>query len=404
MHCKFQDVLKFFNWVKSSAGSNFWAAQIFQRFFCNSMRLLDTIISRVRAKGLAAICMSLCFVLGFGPVLGKFAGASEASVLELSNVQRPLIVATTGQVGDMVRNIVGNVADVQILLGPGSDPHLHQLTRRETALLARADIIVANGFHLEAQMARSFVRLKASGKAIIEVADLLPVPRRLVAEEIVGAVYDPHIWLDAENWAIVSEKLATQLAVFLPQYADVLELQLRDWAGQLRMLDSNIRQVFSTIPAGSRVLVTSHDAFRYLGQAYGLEVVGIQGLSTETQAGLKAIEALVRRIAGDQTPAVFTETTVSDRNIQALMKGVAARGGQVRLGGTLYSDAMGPEGSGAETYLEMMRHNARVITNALGGHLESMKEGERQSAGLREDKTLLVEGDLSPMPAGSLVK
>ncbi len=276
------------------------------------------------------------------------------------------VVATIGMIADVVREVAGAHADVIGLIGDGIDPHLYTATRADIIHLSQADIIFYNGLMLEGKMGDVLVRMARQGKPVHAVTEsILEQGDTVITDE--DAYYDPHVWMDVGGWMLAVDVVADALAAFDPEHAAVYRDNARRYVEQLRGLDAYARTVLGTIPEAYRVLVTAHDAFGYLERAYGITVRGIQGLSTESEAGLHDIEALVRYLVERQIPAVFVETSVADKNVLALVEGARAQGHAVRIGGTLYSDAMGPSGSYEGTYIGMIDHNVTTIARALGG-------------------------------------
>jgi manganese/zinc/iron transport system substrate-binding protein len=276
------------------------------------------------------------------------------------------IVATTSQVADAVRHVAGDRADVVSLLGEGVDPHLYRLSRSDVAQLRAADIVFYNGLMLEGKMVDALDRLRESGKPVYAVAELIEPGLLMAPEEFEGA-FDPHVWMDPIIWSFCVRAIADALAEFDPDGRDGYMERFGQQSMRLIDLSAYGAQMLATVPAESRVLVTAHDAFNYFGRRYNLEVMGIQGISTESEAGVRRIESLVNLIVERKIPSVFVETTVSDRNVQALIEGAAARGHTLRIGGRLFSDAMGPAGSYEGTCLGMLDHNITTIAVGLGG-------------------------------------
>ncbi len=272
------------------------------------------------------------------------------------------VLATTTIVADLARQIGGDRVDVECLMAAGIDPHSYKPTPRDADRLATADIVVANGLHLEGRLAELLERL-GRRRPVVAVGDSLPPDDLLSAG---GDRHDPHVWFDPRLWARCGTALAEALAKADPAGAAGYVARGRDYADRLAVVDASVRDRLATIPEERRVLVTAHDAFRYFGRAYGVEVVGVQGTSTESEAGLADINRLVDLVAARRIPAVFIETSVSDRSVTALREGAAARGHQVGLGGTLLSDSLGGAGSGAETLEEALRSNVDTIASALG--------------------------------------
>jgi len=279
---------------------------------------------------------------------------------------RPTIVCTVGMVTDIVRNVAGDRAEVRGMLGAGIDPHLYAPTRDDIALLLSADIIFYNGLLLEGKMTDALVRAATSGRKVHAVTELIDESSLLSPEDFEGHA-DPHLWMDPTAWILAVEVVRGALTDFDPDGAATYAANAEAYTAQLRELHAYAQRSIASIPEPARVLVTAHDAFNYLGRRYGLEVRGIQGLSTESEAGLAEIEALVDLLVEREIPAVFAETTVSDRGVRALIAGAAARGHTVTIGGELFSDAMGQPGTYEGTYIGMIDHNITTITRALGG-------------------------------------
>ena len=279
---------------------------------------------------------------------------------------RPKILATTGMVADLARAVAGERAEVSALMGEGVDPHLYKPTRSDIAKLTRADIVLVNGLHLEGKMDEAFQRVAATGKPVVAVAARIPKEQRITPPQFEGND-DPHVWMAPTLWATALDSVRDALTAADPTGTETYASNADTYRTELTALDAYARRVLGSIPATARVLVTAHDAFNYLGRAYGVEVRGIQGVSTESEAGLKGIEELVTLLVERKIPAVFPETSVSDRNVQALIEGAAARGHPVALGGALFSDAMGAPGTYEGTYIGMIDHNVTLISRALGG-------------------------------------
>jgi len=300
-------------------------------------------------------------------VRGLWAGvvAVTGCVDAASGVDRaaPRVLATTTIVADLVRHVAGDRVTVDCLMGPGIDPHGYKATPRDADRLARADLVVASGLHLEGKLGELLGKLAARTR-VVAVAEALPRDRLL---EVAPGLYDPHVWFDPQLWSLCAPVVAEALAEIDPAGATLFRERARDHASRLVRLDEELRSRIAAIPAERRVLVTAHDAFRYFGRAFSIEVVGVQGTSTESEAGLADINRLVDLIVARRLPAVFVETSVSDRNVQALQEGAQARGQQVQLGGRLYSDSLGGPGSDAETLEAVLRANVAAIVAGLAG-------------------------------------
>ncbi len=275
------------------------------------------------------------------------------------------VVATTGMIADAARVIAGDRAAVTGLMGPGVDPHLYKPTPLDMHRLGDADLVLYNGLHLEGRMAETLERLAAK-KPSIAVTDRIPEAKLRTPEDYAGA-HDPHVWLDASLWALVAERIRDALIAVDPEGRAGYESRAAAYAKDLAALDAFCRSTLAGLGPTQRVLVTAHDAFGYFGAAYGLEVLGIQGISTDSEPDLRSINALVDLLVTRRIPAVFIESSVPPKAVEALVEGARARGHRLTVGGELYSDALGPEGSPGGTYLGMVRHNVETIHAALGG-------------------------------------
>lgn len=276
------------------------------------------------------------------------------------------VLATVGMVGDAVREISGGRIQAATLIGEGVDPHLFRPTRSDIARLLNADAIFGNGHRLEGRMGDVLDRARAAGKPVVLMAESLPRDRLRANPDYPDSA-DPHVWMDPSLWADAAVSVAEALSRLMPDAREAFADNLQAFRTRLLRLDAYGQQVLATIPANARLLVTAHDAFAYFGARYGLELESIQGLSTEAEANLAAIEALVRKLVDRRVPAVFAETSVPDRAVRALIEGAGARGQRVALGGNLFSDAMGPAGTYFGTYEGMLDHNITIIARALGG-------------------------------------
>ena len=271
------------------------------------------------------------------------------------------VVCTTGMVADLVRNVGGDKVKVTQLMGEGVDPHLYKASPGDVNLLSGADAIFYSGLHLEGKMADVFVRM-ARKKPTFAVTEYIPEERILENPE--GA-FDPHLWFDVSLWREAAGVVRDALKAFDPPHAAEYQGRADAYQAELARLHDYAKAQLATIPKERRVLVTAHDAFRYFGRAYDVEVKGIQGISTESEAGVREVNALVNFLVERKVKAVFVESSVSDKNVRALLEGCRARGHTVAIGGELFSDAMGKDGTPAGTYVGMVRHNVDTIVKAL---------------------------------------
>jgi len=283
-----------------------------------------------------------------------------------ARAKEPLkVVATTGMIADSARQVGGDQVEVQALMGPGVDPHAYRQTRSDIVAMTNADLVLWNGFYLEAQMEEFLLEL-AQEQPVVPVAEALPENLLIGSEDYEGR-YDPHVWMNPNLWARVVLAIRDAMIEVRPEGAETFTANADAYLEELRELTRYTSDVLASVPVESRVVLSSHDAFNYFGNAYGFEVVGIQGLSTESEAGLQRIAELVDLLVERDIGAVFVETTVSDRNIRALIEGAAAEGHEVIIGGELFSDAMGEPGTYKGTYIGMIDSNATTVTRALGG-------------------------------------
>lgn len=275
------------------------------------------------------------------------------------------VVATTGMVADVARRVGGDHVRVEGLMGPGIDPHLYKASEGDVRRLWRARLVLYNGLHLEARMADVLARMndRTPTVAVAEAID----GRKLLSPAGYEGSYDPHVWFDVALWREVVEPVRNALSRVDPERAEAYARNAAAYLQELDALDAYVRTRAAEVPAESRVLVTAHDAFHYFGEAYGFEVRGLQGISTASEAGAGDVQALANLIAGRRIPAIFVESSVPRRTIEAVRAAVRSRGFEVEVGGQLYSDALGAPDSPAGSYTGMVRHNIDTIVEALLG-------------------------------------
>lgn len=296
-----------------------------------------------------------------------------------AGAQVPLsVLTTTGMIADAARAIGGG--KVAAIMGPGLDPHGYRPTRSDILALSRADLVLWHGLNLEAQLASLLLDL-ASRKPVVAVAEALPKDLLLTHPEFPDRP-DPHVWMAPALWAQVVARVADVLRDAAPDQATVIASNAATYQAEIAALHLYATETLASVPEGNRVLITAHDAFSYFGRAYGFEVLGIQGISTESEAGLARIGDLVKIIVSRKIGAVFVESSVSDRSMRALIEGAAAEGHTVTIGGELYSDAMGPDGSYEGTYVGMLDHNITTIARALGGQVPPRGMSGKLTVGL----------------------
>ena len=281
------------------------------------------------------------------------------------------VVATTSMIADTAARIGGSDVVVDGLMGPGVDPHLYKASEGDVRRLQNADVILYNGLHLEARMGDVLQRMDA--ERAVAVAEGLPDDRLLSPPGSLGH-HDPHVWFDVTLWIHTAENIRDALIAADPEHAEAHRARADTLIDEFERLDAEVFDLVSRVPVERRVLITAHDAFGYFGRRYGFDVRGLQGISTASEAGARDVQELAAFIADHGIPAVFIESSVSPRAIEAVRAAVRSRGFEVRLGGELFSDALGDPDSEAGTYIGMVRHNARTIVAALGGDTEARHE------------------------------
>lgn len=273
------------------------------------------------------------------------------------------IVCTIGMISDLVTEIGGNHVEVTALMGPGVDPHQYKATPRDIKALYEADIIFYSGLYLEAKMGTLLGKM-SNKRTIIALAESIPKDKLIPSVEHPDN-YDPHVWFDVSLWIKVVQKAAEILAAAAPEKKDEFYSNAETYLAKLNELDNYVQKKANSIPAEQRVLITAHDAFGYFGKRYGFDVIGLQGISTEAEAGIADVRSLVEIIVSRKINAIFIESSVPVKNIQAVKEAVKARGHTVKIGGELFSDAMGDKDTFEGTYIGMITHNIDIISKAL---------------------------------------
>lgn len=297
-----------------------------------------------------------------------------------AGAETPLnVVATTGMIADAARQVGGDMVEVRGLMGPGVDPHAYRQTRSDIVAMTRADLVLWHGLYLEAQMESFFADLSRK-RTVVAVAEGID-PARLRGHDDYDDKFDPHVWMDPDLWRDVVLAVEAALSDLRPEQADLFAANAARHLTELEALARYADTTMAKVPQEARVLISAHDAFGYFGARYGFEVLGIQGISTESEAGLNRIAELVDLLVERRIPAVFVESSVSDRSIRALVEGARAQGHEVQIGGELFSDAMGPEGTYEGTYLGMIDHNVTVIAGAMGADVPLQGMNGKLSAG-----------------------
>lgn len=278
--------------------------------------------------------------------------------------QKLKVVTTTTLLTDLVKTIGGDSLVVEGLMGAGVDPHLYKASEGDVSKLFEADVVFYGGLHLEGKLVDIFERMHKSGRKAYAVSDALP-ENTLISSEAFASSFDPHIWFDVSNWKKVARFVAEKLIGEDQQNKHYYFQNLENYLTELDQLEDYILQKTDELPPQKRILVTAHDAFSYFGKAYQFQVVGLQGLSTATEAGVQDVQELTRFIIQNQIKAIFVESSVPRRTIEALKEAVTAGGHPVNIGGSLFSDALGNPGTPEGTYIGMFTYNINTIVNAL---------------------------------------
>ncbi len=297
--------------------------------------------------------------LSAGIVLSACGGCSNED-----HSGRLRIVCTTGMIGDVAKRVAGDRAEVESLMGPGVDPHLYKASEGDVGKLSAADVVLYNGLNLEGKMGDIFVKLAATRK-VVAVSETIGEEHLREPPEFLGH-YDPHVWFDCSLWAKTIQSVEKALAEKDPSHAAEYHERAEALRKEYLELDAWIVTRIAEIPEGQRVMVTAHDAFGYFGRRYGLEVIGLQGISTVSEAGIKDVERVVGIIVDRKIRSIFVESSVPKRSIEAVQAACRDRGHEVAIADkTLFSDAMGAAGSDEGTYPGMVRHNVNTVVESL---------------------------------------
>lgn len=274
------------------------------------------------------------------------------------------VVTTTTMITDLVKSIGGDSINVQGLMGAGVDPHLYKASEGDVTKLVDADVIFYNGLHLEGKLVEVFEKMESAHKTPIALANEIN-KKHLIGSDYFASNYDPHVWFNIDFFEKFAEKVTLVLSEKDPSNAETFRANEKRYLTELEKLKEDVESAVEALEPEKRILVTAHDAFNYFGKSYGFEVVGLQGLSTATEAGVKDVQKLASYIIEKDIKAIFIESSVPKRTIEALQKAVNSKGHNVEIGGTLYSDALGSEGSREGTYVGMYRYNIKTIVSAL---------------------------------------
>lgn len=274
------------------------------------------------------------------------------------------VVATTSIITDLLHQIGGDAIEIQGLMGSGVDPHLYKASEGDVNKLFNADVVFYSGLHLEGKLVDIFERMEKQHKNTVAITDVLD-RKELLASEQFGSNYDPHIWFNVGFWKQITQYVTDKLKERDPENAELFTENSKQYLKELDALEVEIKAVIETLPKEKRIVVTAHDAFNYFGTAYGFQVLGLQGISTATEAGVQDVQQLSQFIIDNKVKSIFIETSVPRRNIEALQAAVTSKGHNVSIGGDLYSDALGTNGTIEGTYIGMFKYNVNTIVNAL---------------------------------------
>jgi manganese/zinc/iron transport system substrate-binding protein len=293
-------------------------------------------------------------------VLSGCGGSTDTSADAEGTVH---VVTTTGIIADVARRIAGPHARVEALMGPGVDPHLYKASESDVRRLSEADLVLYNGLHLEGKMG-DILKKMSTTRPVIPVSEEIPEDLLRQPPEFKG-LHDPHVWFDVSMWAKTLGPIERGLSKLAPEHAADFKTNAAALERELTELDAWVQGQIATIPEPQRILVTAHDAFGYFGQRYGMQVVGIQGISTLSEAGLADVDRVVDLVVDRKVKAVFIESSVPRRSIEAVQAAVRSRGHEAAIGGQLYSDSLGAAGTPEGTYTGMVRANVSTIVKAL---------------------------------------
>ncbi|WP_299766716.1 zinc ABC transporter substrate-binding protein [uncultured Dokdonia sp.] len=274
------------------------------------------------------------------------------------------VVATTSMITDLVKNVGGDMIDLQGLMGAGVDPHLYKASAGDVTKLSGADIIFYNGLHLEGKLVEVFEKMGSSSKTQIALGERLD-KSTLIGSDYFASNYDPHVWFNIQYFKQFVNAVVEVLSEKDPKNSDRYAANAKIYLEKLDVLESEVKGIIETLPKEKRILVTAHDAFNYFGKSYDFNVVGLQGLSTATEAGVQDVQRLSQFIIDNDVKAIFIESSVPRRTIEALEAAVKAKDHEVVIGGSLYSDALGDAGTIEGTYIGMFTYNVKTIVNSL---------------------------------------
>lgn len=274
------------------------------------------------------------------------------------------VVTTTTMITDLVKNIGGHAIEVNGLMGAGVDPHLFKASEGDVSKLYNADVIFYNGLHLEGKLVEVFEKMESQQKKTIALGEQLDKDG-LIGSEYFASNYDPHVWFNIQYFKEFANKVTEVLSEQDSKNSELFINNNKVFQEKLSVLETEVKSIIKTLPQEKRILVTAHDAFNYFGKEYGFNVVGLQGLSTATEAGVQDVQKLSDFIIENKVKAIFIESSVPRRTIEALQQAVLSKNHEVVIGGSLYSDALGDTHTVEGTYIGMFLYNVNTIVNAL---------------------------------------
>lgn len=280
-----------------------------------------------------------------------------------STTEKLKIVTTTSMITDLVKNIGGDMVEINGLMGAGVDPHLYKASEGDVTKLHEADVIIYNGLHLEGKLVEVFEKM-GSNKKTVSLGQSLDT-KKLIGSEYFASNYDPHVWFNIQFFKQFCNTVTQTLAANDIKNADAFRENNILYQKKLDSLETAVRASIASLPIEKRILVTAHDAFNYFGKEYGFKVVGLQGISTATEAGVQDVIRLSQFIIDNKVKAVFIESSVPRKTIEALQEAVLSKNHEVVIGGSLYSDALGNAGTIEGTYIGMFNANVKTIVTAL---------------------------------------
>ncbi|MGY5355154.1 metal ABC transporter solute-binding protein, Zn/Mn family [Wenyingzhuangia sp. IMCC45467] len=274
------------------------------------------------------------------------------------------VVTTTTMITDLVKTLGGDAIVVKGMMGAGVDPHLYKASEGDVSKLSSADLIVYNGLHLEGKLVDVFEKMNQIGKKTLAIGDYLS-DDQIINSELFASSHDPHIWFSIDNWKTITEKLIVALSKSNPENKAVYQKNGLDYLAELSLLQTDLKTKVAELPREKRILVTAHDAFSYFGKEFDFQVVGLQGLSTATEAGVRDVQRISDFIIENKVKAIFVESSVPKRTVEALQASVTSKGHIVKIGGQLFSDALGNPTEETGKYIGMYRYNVNTIVEAL---------------------------------------